>query len=49
MDLMKGRKWTTVERKIGAPDKVVEHDVEFFKIVRDKNCYGKLVVEKMMA
>lgn len=45
MDLMKGKKWITVERKMGMPDKVVEHDVEFYKIVRDKNCYGKLVAE----
>lgn len=47
MDLMKGKKWTTVERKLGQPDKVIEHDVEFYKIVRDKNCFGKFVAEKL--
>lgn len=48
MDLMKGKKWTTVERKMESPNKVVEHDVEFYKIVRDKNCFGKLVAETIM-
>lgn len=47
MDLMKGKKWTTEERKFGTPDKVVEHDVKFYKIVRDKNCFGKLVAEEV--
>lgn len=47
MDLMKGKKWTTVERTIDTPDKVVEHDVEFYNIVRDKECFGKLVAEKI--
>ena len=48
MDLMKGKKWTTIERKMGLPNKVVEHDVEFYKIVWDKNCFGKLVAETIM-
>ena len=47
MDLMKGKKWMTVERKYGTPDKVIEHDVAFFKIVRDKSCFGKLVAEEV--
>ena len=47
MNLMKGKKWTTVERKLGMPDKVIEHEVEFYKIVRDKICFGKLVAEKV--
>ena len=45
MDLMKGRKWTTVERTIDTPDKIVEHDVEFYNIVRDTKCFGKLAAE----
>ena len=45
MDLMKGKKWTTVERKRGEADKVMEHDVDFYNIVRDKKCFGKLTVE----
>ena len=45
MDLMKGKKWTTIERKRGIPDKVVEHDVEFYNIVRDKKSFGKLTTE----
>lgn len=45
MDLMKGKRWTTIERKRGIPDKVVVHDVEFYNIVRDKNCFGKLTTE----
>ena len=47
MGLMKGKKWTTVERKIGTPDKLVEHDIEFYRIVRDEKCFGKLVAEKL--
>lgn len=49
MDLMKGRKWTTIERKRGLPDKVIEHDVEFYNIVRDKKCFGKLEAVKIDA
>lgn len=47
MDLMKGKKWTTLERKMGAPDKLIEHDVEFYRIVRDKNCFGKFVAKEV--
>lgn len=48
MNLMKGKKWTTVERKLNAPDKIVEHDIEFYNIVRDKKCFGKLVAEAIV-
>lgn len=45
MNLMKGKKWTTVERKLNTPDKIVDHDIEFYNIVRDEKCFGKLIAE----
>ena len=45
MNLMKGKKWTTVERKLNTPDKIVEYDIGFYNIVRDEKCFGKLVAE----